>query len=136
MDGMSIYGRSDDEWDVLADACEEFLRERARYKVLTTYTELSAVLIRRTGLPGFNFDLAHDRAAMGHLLGRVADRTFAESHLLISALCRFLNENGPGRGFFGLASDDEHRLLPVKSTADQRLKFWSDQVTGLFDYYG
>jgi hypothetical protein len=62
MDGMSIYGRSDDEWDVLADACEEFLRI--------------------------------------------------------------------------LASDDEHRLLPVKSTADQRLKFWSDQVTGLFDYYG
>ena len=66
-----IYGRLEDEWNVLANACEEFLLERARYKFLTSYTELNAVLIRRTGLPGFDFNLAHDRAAMGHLLGMV-----------------------------------------------------------------
>jgi hypothetical protein len=131
-----IYGRPEDEWNVLANACEEFLLESARYKFLTSYTELNAVLIRRTGLPGFDFNLAHDRAAMGHLLGMVADRTFAESGLLISALCKFLNENGPGGGFFDLASNDEHRLLPVKATADQRLVFWSDQVAKLYEYYG
>jgi hypothetical protein len=123
MSGRLTYGRSDEEWEELGDACEEFLMERARLRFLTTYTEMNTVLVNRTGLPGFDFRL--------DLLGMVADRTFPETGLLISALCRFLNENGPGKGFFDLASNDEHRLLPVKVTAGQRLDFWQDQVRRL-----
>ena len=49
---MVIYGRSDEEWDLLADAGLAFLVERARLAKLTSYTELSASLERWIGLPG------------------------------------------------------------------------------------
>ena len=56
-------------WDQLADAGLAFLVERARLGKLTSYTELNATLERRTGLSGFDFGRADERAAMGHLLG-------------------------------------------------------------------
>jgi len=136
MGGKQVFGRPQSDWYVLADACLEFLLERARYGVLTTYTELNAVLLRRTGLAAFDFSLATDRAAMGHLLGLVADRTFTESGLLISALCTYLHKNGPGSGFYGIASDDEHRLLPKTATATERMEFWTDHVRKLHEHYG
>ena len=49
---MVMYGRSDEEWDLLADAGLAFLGERARLAKLTSYTELNATLERRTGRPG------------------------------------------------------------------------------------
>jgi len=39
---------------------EKFLLERARLQKLTSYTELNATLVRRTGLPGFDFSRAVD----------------------------------------------------------------------------
>jgi hypothetical protein len=65
---MALYGRDDLVWDELARAGLEFLAERARLGKLTSYTELDATLVRRTGLPGFDFSRADERAAMGHLL--------------------------------------------------------------------
>lgn len=53
---------------------------------------------------------------MGHLLGLVVDRTFPESGLLISALVKDMHENGPGPGFYAIASDDQHRLVPRTAT--------------------
>lgn len=41
----------------------------------------------------------------------------------------------PAKGSWTLASNDEHRLLPVKATADQRLDFWQDQARKLYEYY-
>jgi hypothetical protein len=63
-----LYGRDDLVWDQLADAGLAFLIERARLGKLTSYTELNATLVSRTGLPGFDFSRADERAAMGHLL--------------------------------------------------------------------
>jgi hypothetical protein len=37
---------------------------------------------------------------MGELLGRLADRSFAECGLMISALCKHMNENDAGDGFY------------------------------------
>jgi hypothetical protein len=136
MSNELVFGRPQSEWDELEGACLEFLLERAQSGVLTTYTEFNAVLVRRTGLAALDFSQAMDRAAMGHLLGLVADRTFAESGLLISALCKFLNENGPGNGFYGLASDDEHRLLSKTATAMERMEFWARHVGKVQEYYG
>ncbi len=73
---------------------------------------------------------------MGHLLGLVADRTFHESGLLISALVKYVHENGPGPGFYAIASDDQHRLLPRTASSLERLEFWASQVSKLQDYYG
>jgi hypothetical protein len=135
MSSELVYGRPEPEWDELEEACLEFLLEIARYR-LTTYTELKDVLVQRTGLPGFDFSRAADRAAMGHLLGLVADRTFVESGLLISALVRYMYENGPGSGFYGLASDDEHRLLSKTATAMERMDFWALHVRKVQEHYG
>ncbi|MFC8797327.1 hypothetical protein ACFT2C_06315 [Promicromonospora sp. NPDC057138] len=50
-----MYGREAAEWDKLVRGGTEFLVERARMKRTTTYTELDAALVRRTGLRGFDF---------------------------------------------------------------------------------
>jgi hypothetical protein len=131
---LLAYGRPQSEWDELEDACLEFLLEIAPYR-MTTYTELNAVVVQRTGLTAFDFSQAADRAAMGHLLGLVVDRTFPESGLLISALVKYMYENGPGPGFYGIASDDEHRLLPKTATAMERLDFWAVHVGKVQEHY-
>jgi hypothetical protein len=66
---MTMYGRDDETWDRLTQAGLEFLIQRARLGKVTSYTELNATLVRRTGFAGFDFDRADERAAMGHLLG-------------------------------------------------------------------
>lgn len=48
---MALYGRDDQVWDELARVGLEFLVERARLGKLTSYTELNATLVRRTGCP-------------------------------------------------------------------------------------
>jgi hypothetical protein len=62
-----MYGREAAEWDKLVRGGAEFLVERARMKRTTTYTELDAALVRRTGLRGFDFSQADDRAAVSCL---------------------------------------------------------------------
>ena len=66
------YGREESEWNELVQATTEFLADQARLRRYTTYTELNAVLHRRTGAHPFDFAKDGDRAAMGALLGEVA----------------------------------------------------------------
>jgi hypothetical protein len=84
-DLVVMYGRSEEDWDQLADAGLAFLVERARLAKLTSYTELNATLERRTGLPGFDFGRADERAAMGHLLYPIIERNRPSTGLMISA---------------------------------------------------
>jgi hypothetical protein len=127
------YGRPESEWGELGDACLDFLVERARVG-LTNYTDLNRELVRRTGLAAFDFGQAADRAALGHLLGLVADRTFADTGLLISALVTYRHGDSPAAGFFSLAA--EHGLIPAAATAFEREKFWSVHVRDLQGHYG
>jgi hypothetical protein len=127
------YGRPDSEWDELADACLDFPVERAGAG-LTNYTDLNRELVRRTGLAAFDFGQAADRAALGYLLGLVADRTFADSGLLISALVTYRHGDSPAAGFFSLAA--EHGLIAATATAIQREAFWSAHVRDLQGHYG
>ena len=126
------YGRPESEWDELEDACLEFLVERARAG-LTDYTDLNRELVRRTGLAAFDFGQAADRAALGHLLGLVADRTFADSGLLISALVTYRHGDSPAAGFFSLAA--EHGLIPAAATPFEREAFWSAHVRSPQEHY-
>jgi hypothetical protein len=127
------YGRPESEWDELENACLDFLVERARVG-LTNYTDLNRELVGRTGLAAFDFGEAADRAALGHLLGLVADRTFADSGLLISALVTCLRGDGSAAGFFGLAA--EHGLISATATALEREAFWSGHVRSVQERYG
>src|SRR5580692_11204871 len=100
-----MYGRSDEEWDLLTDAGLAFLVERARLAKLTSYTELNATLERRTGLPGFDFSRADERAAMGHLLYLIVEQNRPSTGLMISALVTYLDANDAGGGFYAYAQD-------------------------------
>jgi hypothetical protein len=127
-----IFGRRESEWDELVTACLGFLVERARAG-LTNYTDLNRELARRTGLAPFDFSQAAGRAALGHLLGLVADRTFEENRLLISALVIYLHGDRPADGFFGLAAD--RGLISKTATALERETFWVKHVADVQERY-
>lgn len=128
-----MYGRSDEAWKQLTDAGLKFLVERAQLRKVTTYTEMNSVLARRTGLPGFDFEQADERAAMGYLLGLVVEQDYPKSRLMISALVHYLSANDAGPGFYTLAQ--QLGLLPKGSSATARLEFWIGQVNSLHDLH-
>jgi hypothetical protein len=127
---MTKYGRDDEAWDQLVAAGLAFLIERARLGKTTTYTELNTVLVRRTGLPGFDFGRADDRAAMGHLLGLIVERDLPSTGLMISALVNYLDANAAGSGFYALAQ--QLGLLPTKASRRDKEAFWIGQLTSLY----
>jgi hypothetical protein len=133
-----MYNRTETDWADLEAAGWDFLISRARKPhPITTYTELNAVLAHRTGQPAWNFDRQADRAAMGELLGRLTDRSFAETTmncpgggLMISALCMYLDQNDVGGGFYGKAA--ELRLIASEHLRkDARDAFWIKQLNGV-----
>ncbi|MEV3979311.1 hypothetical protein [Nonomuraea sp. NPDC049758] len=132
-DVMSLYGRDDETWEQLTEAGLKFLIERARLRKTTSYTELNTVLERRTGISGFDFSRQDDRAAMGHLLGRIVERNRPASGLMISALVIYLDGNNAGGGFYSLAAD--LGLIPRKPSARQKEEFWVGQLNRLYEYY-
>lgn len=127
-----MYGRSDEEWDQLIQTGHAFLLERAKAKRTTSYTELNAVLRRRTNLREFDFEHAGERAAMGHLLGQIVARD-REQHpgQMISALVIYLNENDAGTGFYQLAQHLD--LLQRNPSTDCKLRFWLCQLELLYE---
>ena len=104
-----------------------FLLDRAENGELTTYGELNTVLAELTGQPPWDFSTVPGRAAMGELLGRLSDKSFAESGLMISALCKFLNENDAGSGFYGKAV--QLGLISDKMPRQAKWEFWVTHVT-------
>jgi hypothetical protein len=69
------YGRSDEEWEELISNGRTFLEERARLEKTTSYTEMNAVLAKRTSVHAFDFEREDERAAMGSLLGSIVEET-------------------------------------------------------------
>lgn len=120
------HGRSADDWDSLVSVTQEFLAERARLGRTTSYTELNAVLQRRTGLRAFRFEDASERAAVGHLLGLVVERDFPTRGYMLSALVIYLDGNDAGSGFYALASQ-----MGLLRPGGDRLAFWTRQLNGL-----
>ncbi|MGW1730037.1 hypothetical protein [Streptomyces sp. NPDC001999] len=135
---MSGYGRAEDEWDLLVEVGRQFLIERAKLGKVTTYTELNATLVRRTGCRAFDFERADERAAMGHLLGMIVDRDQAcapsSSPLMISALVHYLGANDAGPGFYELAK--QLQLLPKSASKIEKEMFWIRQVNRLHERHG
>jgi len=130
-----MYGRDDSEWDELLRTGTAFLVERARLRRTTTYTELDAALVRRTGLRGFDFSQADERAAVGELLGRIVradldSGRYGDDPLMLSALVIYLNGNDAGSGFYALAAS-----LGLSKPGTSKEAFWIGQLKGLYAYY-
>ncbi|MFJ1758297.1 hypothetical protein [Kitasatospora sp. NPDC088134] len=127
---MPGWGRDELEWNELVEAAREFLIEVAARRGGTTYGELSAELVARTGLPGFDFSRPDGRAAMGHLLGLVVERDASENpDLMLSALVGYAGGNDAGSGFYQLAQ--ERGLLSKGASKDERMAFWVRQTNEL-----
>jgi hypothetical protein len=135
-----MYGRTELEWEALEAAGWDFLISRAREPRPTTdYTEMNNELAIRTGQPPWDFDYTKDRAAIGELLGRLVDRSYAETKdrpggsLMISALVMFLGGNGVGRGFYGKAV--KLNLIPSERMSEQaKDAFWIGQMNGIVEW--
>ncbi len=127
------FNRTEAEWATLTEAGLKFLIERAQMGRTTSYTELNSVLNTRTGLPRFDFELASDRAAMGHLLGLIVERERPKSGHMISSIVIYLDENDAGSGFYRLA--EHYGLLQPKASASEKLSFWSGEVNAIHQHY-
>ncbi|WP_392424832.1 hypothetical protein [Barrientosiimonas humi] len=127
------WGREDQEWAELVEATAEFLAQQAHLRRITTYSEVNAVLQRRTGSRGFDFGSDGDRAAMGALLGEVAVAKHEEVGALVSSIVIYLNDNDAGAGFYRLAVS--LGLLSPKANSAEKLAFWADQVERTHKYY-
>jgi hypothetical protein len=127
------YGRDEAEWDELEDAGLSFLIERARLERVTSYTEMNVTLSQRTGFRVFDFGRDSERAAMGELLGRISDREFPRTGVLISAIVNYLDANDAGPGFYRLAQ--HHHLLPPGLSRQRQWEFWAAHVGQVFAAY-
>jgi hypothetical protein len=135
-----MYGRTELEWEALEATGWDFLISRAREPRPTTdYIETNNELAIRTGQPPWDFNYAKDHAVMGELLGRLVDRSYAETKdqpecgLMISALVMFLGGNGVGRGFYGKAV--KLNLIPSEGMSEQaKDAFWIGQMNGVVEW--
>lgn len=75
---------------------------------------------------------------MGHLLGLIAERdqemVTSNPPVMPSALVNYLGANDAGPGVYQLAK--ELQLLPMSASADEKLAFWSQRVTWIYERYG
>jgi hypothetical protein len=116
-----MYGRSIEDWKILKESGTQFLIEQARQRRFTSYTELNAVLARRTNLRSFDFDRASERAGIGYLLGESVAGSMTSADVMLSAMVIYLRENDAGPGFYKLA--ETLGLLAPRSGADAKLVF-------------
>lgn len=65
-----MFDRSDDEWDASVDDTIEILRDQARLRRITSYSDVNSALARRGHRP-FDLGAQSDRTAMGVVLGDV-----------------------------------------------------------------
>jgi hypothetical protein len=131
--GTVIFGRHVDDWEELVTAATDWLEDRARLRLTTTYTELNNALVERTGQAPFDFGQTADRAAMGHLLGTVSERKYPEIRCMLTAIVPHRDGTGPGSGFYLEAQ--KLGLLPRTVRDDEQLSFWVQQVERVFDAY-
>ena len=127
-----MFGRSDDEWDSIIGEATQFLKDQARLRRITSYTELNAALGQR-GHKMFDFTQENERQAVGAVLSNVTQRTIGESGAMLSSIVVYLDKNDAGPGFYSLAT--QLGLLPNTASADDKLAFWSSQVGKVHDLH-
>ncbi|MHA2790160.1 hypothetical protein ACXZ66_13640 [Corynebacterium sp. S7] len=127
------HGRTEEEWDELVSVAFAYLKKKAGRGSTVTYTELNLELKESTGQEAFNFEHPEGRNAIGDLLGDVAEKSYDENNVLLSAIVMYGNENKPGQGFFNLARS--MGLLAADATPEEKEAFWLGQYNAAIDAY-
>ncbi len=117
----------------MIDEGKAILIARAVVDRTTSFGEFATALIRRTGVPGFDFTTSAGRASMAYLLDRISEAAFDEAGgRLLGALVRNLGADDAGPGFYRLASS---KGLPVPRTRGGRQLFWAQHVRELHEHF-
>ena len=127
------YGRTQEQWDAMAEAVEEFLIEVARSEKQTDYTAVNG-RITEEGLPAFNFYKDAERAALSALLDTVSVRSHQRHGILLTVLViHHDTPNDIGGGFWKMAA----RLgkVPPKLSTAGRLDALVDLTKEVFGRY-
>lgn len=120
------------EWSALVDEGLKFLARQARLQKVTSYTELNAALVYRTGARPFDFEQDGERRAMGAMLEAIGERNRPQSGVMLSALVHYLDRNDAGPGCYAYAQ--RVGLLRKGATPAERLDFWASQVRAVHDH--
>jgi hypothetical protein len=134
----AMFGHPWPLWFQMRDAAFEYMCQCARDKRMTTYAELWDSVSATTGE-----DLGAKWRQLPILLGHVAEHSFAELHLIPSALVvAHEGDTEPGVGFFGIAA--ELGALPPSDApeggtawtmTDTQRAYWQQTVTGMYDRF-
>src|SRR5262245_4085660 len=127
-----MFDRSDDEWDAMVTSTEAFLKDQARARRITSYSEVNSALAGAGHRP-FDFSITSHRNAVGAVLGDVVKRTIGDTGVMLSAIVAYIDRNDAGPGFYNLAV--QLGLLSNVATADDKLMFWSSQVGKIHNLY-
>jgi hypothetical protein len=127
-----FFGRTELEWEELESVGWDLLLSCT--VLLTNYTDLNNNLAEITGQPAWDFNNPADRNAMAHLLGLLADRSYGKctaagrEPVMISALCKFMNKNDAGDGFYGKAVDLHLITENLYKDREARFGWWANHV--------
>lgn len=126
-----MFGIAENEWERWVEGVTAFLNERVRLRRQTSYTEVNVVVSDRQGVELLDFSNSAHRSGMSHILRQVVlqDQEVTGSDRMLTALVIYLDENGPGPGFYELAV--ELGLLRRGANDDQKTVFWTGTVTAL-----
>lgn len=99
----------------------------ARNRGLTYYSRVAPLV-------GLTMDREEDRDQIARLLGEIARYEHQQGRpMLTSLVIHKGNDNNPGEGFYSIATE----LDIYSGSRDQleRVTFWSNQVTGVHNYW-
>lgn len=115
-----MYGRTNDEWEEMRDAAEQFLVSVAESRGMTDYGSLNRAISENTGHRLFDFGQESERAAIGRLLGEISVITNKQHGVMLSALVTHRGSTDEGAGFYKLAA--ELGKMPSRPTKDEKLQ--------------
>ncbi len=108
--------------DADAEAIYDKLREVAKSRGITYYSEIAPLASLSMGSPG-------DRERIARILGDISTAEHQAGRPLLSAVVIRKEENLPGSGFFGLAKD--LRL----HNGNEDFRYWLQELQRVHDYW-
>ena len=108
--------------DAGAEAIYDKLREVAKSRGITYYSEIAPLASLSMGSPG-------DRERIARILGDISTAEHQAGRSLLSAVVIRKEENSPGSGFFVLAKD-----LGLHDGGDD-FRFWVQELQRVHDYW-
>jgi hypothetical protein len=132
------FGYTDDEWERLLTAADEWLTEKipTTSQGLPHYSDVNRAVPGSIGLPRFDLDENHGRNGIGELLGSLNDRLWDEARCLVSSVVVHKGDLASpiGNGFYTYARKWD--LDPGRTSAEQEVFLLRQQIAAVRFWQG